>query len=161
MCFELKHFYVVITRARIHLSVIESDESLAAQVAELLKQNASSPLIEVTKSSNPDFFRELIFLRFVSYNLGRWSDRRQELMQRKQYEDAAICFRRAKDERRETHATAHIIEENGRRQAFVVNIELARWYFRTAVDKFMELDRVADAVRNLERMREFEEAAEL
>ena len=161
MCSELKHFYVAITRARIRFSIVESDESLAAQVADLLKQNTSSPLVEVTKSSDPDFLRELISLRSVSYDPGRWSDRGQELMQRKQYEDAVICFRRAKDERGETHATAYIAEENGRRQASVVNTGLARSYFRTATDKFMELDLAVDAVRNLERMGEFEEAAEL
>lgn len=161
LCSELKHFYVGITRARIGLSIIESDESLAAQVAELLKQNASPPLIKVTKSSDPDFLRELMFLRSVSYDPGRWSDRGQELMQRRQYEDAVICFRRAKDERGETHATAHIAEESGRRQASIVNTGLARLYIRTAADKFMELDRATDAVRNLERMGEFEEAAEL
>ena len=161
MCSELKHFYVATTRARIRLSIIESDESLAAQVANLLNQNASSPLVEVTKSSDPDFLRELISLRSVSYDPGRWSDRGQELMQRMQYEDSVICFRRAKDERGETHATAYIAEENGRRQASVVNTGLAGLYFRTAADKFMELDLAADAVRNLERMGEFEEAAEL
>lgn len=161
MCSELKHFYVAITRSRIRLSIIESNESLAAQVADLLKRNGSSPLVEVTKSSDPDFLRELISLRSVSYDPRRWSDRGQELMQRKEYEDAAICFRRAKDERGEVHATAHIAEENGRRQASVVNIGLARSYFRTAVAKFLELDLAVDAVRNLERMEEFEEAAEL
>ena len=161
MCPELKQFYVAITRARIRLSIIESDESLAAQVADLLKHKVSSPLVEVTKSSDPDFLRELISLRSVSYDPGRWSDRGQELMQRKQYEDAVICFRRAKDERGETHTTAHIAEENGRRQASIANTGLARSYFRTAADKFIELDLAADAVRNLERMGEFEEAAEL
>lgn len=161
MCSELKHFYVAITRARIRFSIIESDESLAAQVADLLKQNVSSPLVEVTKSSDPDFLRELISLRSVSYDPGRWSGRGQELLQRRQYEDAVICFRRAKDGRGETHATAYIAEENGRRQASVVNAGLARSYFRTAADKFIELDLATDAVRNLERMGEFEEAAEL
>ncbi|KAL8732005.1 MAG: hypothetical protein Q9181_004094 [Wetmoreana brouardii] len=162
MCSELKHFYVAITRARIRLSIIESDESLAAQVASILKQNASSsPLVEVTKSSDPDFLRELISLRSVSYDPGRWSDRGQELMQRKQHEDAIICFRRAKDERGETHATACIAEENGRRQASVGNTGLARSHFRTAADKFVELDLAVEAIRNLERMEEFEEAAEL
>ncbi|KAL9606788.1 MAG: hypothetical protein Q9179_000078 [Wetmoreana sp. 5 TL-2023] len=161
MCSELKHFYVAITRARIRLSIIESDGSLAAQVANILDQNASSPLVEVTKSSDPDFLRELISLRSVSYDVGRWSDRGQELMQRKQHEDAVICFRRAKDERGETHATACIAEENGRRQASLGHTGLARSHFRTAADKFVELDLAADAVRNLERMEEFEEAAEL
>lgn len=41
MCSELKLFYVAITRARIRLSIIESNESLVAQMAELLKQNTS------------------------------------------------------------------------------------------------------------------------
>ena len=160
MCSELKHFYVAITRARIRLSIVESDEALAAQVADLLNRNGSPALVEVTKSSDPDFLRELISLRSVSYDPERWSDRGQELMQRRQYEDSAICFRRAKNERGEMHAAAHIAEENGRRQVSI-NTELATSYFRAAVNKFMELDLVADTARNLENMGEFQEAAEL
>ncbi|KAI9674244.1 MAG: hypothetical protein M1829_003791 [Trizodia sp. TS-e1964] len=161
MCSELKHFYVAITRARIRLSIIESEEFLAAQVADLLNQRTPYPLVEVTKSSDSDFLRELISLRSVTYDPRRWSSRGQELMQRKQYEDAIICFRRAKDERGETHATAYIAEGHGRCQASLINTEYAMSYFRIAVDKFLELDLAADAARNLERMGEFEEAAEL
>jgi len=159
MCSELKQFYVVITRARIRLSIIESEEVLAARVADLLKQDVSSPLVEVTTSSDPDFLKELISLRSISHNPKRWSDRGWELVQRKQYEDAAICFRRAKDERGETCATAYIFEEKGRRLASIEDAEAARDCFRSAAQKFMDLEMVAEAVRNLEKMEEYKEAA--
>ena len=159
MCSELKQFYVIITRARIHLSIIESEEALAAQVADLLKQDVLLPLVEVTRSSDPDFLKELISLRSISHDPTRWSDRGWELVQRKQYEDAAICFRRAKDERGETYATAYIFEENGRRLASIDDAEAARDSFRSAAQKFMELEMVVEAVRNLEKMEEYKEAA--
>lgn len=129
MCFEFKQFYVVIIWVRIRLSIIENDESLTAQMADLLKHKMSSLLIEVTKSSDSDFFKKLIFLRSVSYDFGKWLDRKQKFMQRKQYEDAVICFRRIKNERKKTHTIAHIVEKNKRRQIFIANIELVRSYF--------------------------------
>ena len=159
MCSELKRFYVAITRARIRLSIIESEEALAAQVADLLKQDKSSPLVEVTTSSDPDFLKELMSLRSISHDPKRWSDRGWELIQRKQYEDAAICFRRAKDERGELCTSAHIFEEKGRRLASINDTEAARRCFRSAAQKFKELKMVSEAVRNLERIEEYEEAA--
>ena len=159
MCSELKQFYVIITRARIHFSIIESEETLAAQVANLLKQSTSSPLVEVTTSSDPGFLKDLISLRSISHDPQRWSDRGRELTQRKQYDDAAICFRRAKDERGEACATAYIFEEKGRRLNSIKDVEVARGCFRSAIQKFLELDMVAEAVRNLERMKEYKEAA--
>ena len=152
MCSELKQFYVAVTRARIRLSIIESEDALAARVADLLKQDVSSPLVEVTTSSDPDFLKELLSLRSISHDPERWSDRGQELMQRKQYDDAVICFRRAKDKRGETCATAYIFEEKGRRLASMGDAEAARDCFRSAVQKFMELEMVAEAVRSLEIM---------
>ena len=159
MCSELKQFYVAITRARIRLSIIESEEALAAQVADLLKQDLSSPLVEVTTSSDPGFLTELISLRSISHDPKRWSDRGWELMQRKQYKDSAICFRRAKDNRGETCATAYIFEEEGRRLASVDDAEAARDCFWSAAQKFTELEMIAEAVRNLEKMEEYKEAA--
>lgn len=159
MCSELKQFYVAVTRARIRLSIIESEEALAAQVADLLKQDLSSPLVEVTTSSDPDFLKELMSLRSISHDPGRWSDRGQELMQRKQYDDAVICFRKAKDKSGETRATAYIFEETGRRLASTGDAQAARDCFRSATQKFMELEMIAEAARSLERMEEYQEAA--
>ena len=159
MCSELKHLYVAITGARIRLSVIESEDSLAARVADVLKQDHSSPLVEVTNSSNPDFIKELVSLRSIKHDPERWLARGQEFMQRRQYEDAAICFRRAKDKRGETCANAYISEERGRRFASIDKTEAAQVSFRDAVQKFMELEMVPESSRNLESLGEFREAA--
>lgn len=67
-------------------------------------------------------------------------------MQRKQYKDAVFGVWIAKDKQKETHTTAHIVEKNKRRQAFTANTKLARSYFSTATDKFIELDLIANAV---------------
>lgn len=159
MCSELKQFYVAVTRARIRFSIIESQDELAARVADILTHDASSPLVEVTKSSDPSFLQDLLSLRAISHDPERWSDRGHQLMQRKEYYDAAICFRRAKDKQGETCATAHIMEERGRHLASIGHMKTSRDYFRSAVQKFVELKMVAEAVRTLERMEEYEEAA--
>ena len=159
MCSELKNFYVAITRARIRLSIIEGEDTLAARVADLLKQNVSSPLVEVTRSSDPEFLEELISLRSISHDAKRWSDRGEELMQGKQYEDAVICFRRAKSEPGEAHAMACIFEERGRRSAAINDTEAAQACFRSAAENFKVLEMITETVRNLERLKEFEEAA--
>ena len=159
MCSELKHLYVAITRARIRLSIVESEGSLAAQVAGVLKQDQSSPLVEVTNSSNPDFIKELVSLRSIKHDPERWSARGQEFMQRRQYDDAAICFRRAKDKCGETCANAYISEERGRRFTSAGKTEAARVSFRDAVQKFMELEMVPESSRNFESLGEFREAA--
>ena len=161
MCSELKHLYVSVTRARIRLSVIETEEDLAARVAEVLKQDLLHPLVEVTTSSDPKFQMDLLSLRSITHDPKRWSERGQELMQRKLYEDAAICFRRAKDAPGETFAMAHIIEENAWRLALFNETEEARSCFRSAADKFIELKVVPAAARNLESAEEFKQAAEV
>ena len=161
MCSELKHFYVAITRARYRLSIVESEATISAQVAEFLTHDLSSPLVEATKSSDANFLEELMSLRSISHDPQRWSDRGQELIQRKQFKDAAMCFRRAMDKRGETYATAFIFEEEGRRLVAIDKIKAAQPFFRSAVQKFRELDRTADAVRTLVKMGELSEAAML
>ena len=159
MCSELKIFYVAVTRARIRLSIIESEDTLAARVVDVLMQDVSSPLVEVTRSSDQGFLKEFMSLGSISHDPEKWSQRGQEFMQRKQYDDAAMCFRRAKDKHGETCATAYILEEKGRRLASTGEAEAARGYFRSAAQKFMELEMVAEAVRSLEKIEEYKEAA--
>ncbi|ERF74595.1 hypothetical protein EPUS_00725 [Endocarpon pusillum Z07020] len=159
MCSELKQFYVAVTRTRIRLSIIESEEILAVRVADLLKHDVSSPLVEVTTSSDPDFLQELLSLRSVSHDPYKWSDRGHELMQRKQFDDAVICFRRAKDKGGETCTTAYIFEEKGRHLTSSGDAGAARDCFQSAFQKFLELDIIAEAVRCLEKLEEYHEAA--
>ena len=150
MCSELKQFYVAITRTRLRLSIIESSETLATTVAEHLKQDESSPLVETKTSSDSDFLTELISLRSVSHDPKRWSERGEELMQRRQYGDAAICFRRANDEPREKRATAYKFEEQGWRLISTGNTKGAQECLRSAVQKFTELGMIAEATQILE-----------
>ena len=72
---------------------------------------------------------------------------------------ALMCFRKAKDRRGERIAQAHILEEEGRRCDAVDDIEGFTHNLQTAVELFLEAKLVGDAVRNLERMGKFSEAA--
>ena len=159
MCSELTQFYVAVTRARIRLSIIESEEALAARVADLPKHNILSPLVKVTTSSDPDFLKELLSLRSISYDPARWSYKGEDLIQRNQYDDAVICFRRAKDKRGETCATAYIFEEKERRLTSSNDADAARDCFQLAIQKFLELNMIAEAVRCLEKLEEYQRAA--
>ncbi|KAI9669755.1 MAG: hypothetical protein M1831_007451 [Alyxoria varia] len=162
MCSELKHFYVSITRARIRLLIIETEEDLAARVADVLKEDTIHPLVEVTTSLDPTFQKQILSLRSIhGEDSERWSERGYELMQRALYEDAAICFRRAKNIHGENSAVARIVEEKARMLASANKTKAAQDCFRSAAQKFTELEDVPSAVRNLERAEEFKQAAEL
>ncbi|KAI9889599.1 MAG: hypothetical protein M1814_005106 [Vezdaea aestivalis] len=159
MCFELTLLYVAVTRARIRLSFVEAGESLPSCCASFLKQSMSMPLVEITDSSNPDFLKDLFSLPSGSNDPTRWSERGLELMQHKQYKDAAICFRRARDSRGEAVATAFILEEEGRRLIALGDTNQAQICFKSAVEKFVGLGMIREATASLERRKEFEEAA--
>jgi hypothetical protein len=70
-----------------------------------------------------------------------------------------MCFRKAKDHRGERIAQAHILEEEGRRCGSVEDIDGFTENLQSAVELFLEAQLVGDAVRNLERMGRFSEAA--
>ena len=72
---------------------------------------------------------------------------------------ALMCFRKAEDQRGERIAQAHILEEEGRRRGAVDDVEGFAHNLQTAIELFLEAKLVGDAVRNLERMGKFSEAA--
>ncbi|OCL09185.1 hypothetical protein AOQ84DRAFT_221144 [Glonium stellatum] len=165
LCSDLKHLYVAITRARIQLSIIESSESAVAPVVKLLTQDLPEPLVEVTGPHHPNvsiFADKLKALRpGTSIDRRRWSLRGEQLMRQRNFNDALMCFRKARDHRGERIAQAHILEGEGRRCDAVDDVEGFTHNLQTAVDLFLEAKLVGDAVRNLERMGKFSEAAEL
>jgi hypothetical protein len=70
-----------------------------------------------------------------------------------------MCFRKAKDHRGERIAQAHLLEEEGRRCNAVGDLEGSTRNLQSAVELFLKVKLVGDAVRNLERMGKFSEAA--
>jgi hypothetical protein len=72
---------------------------------------------------------------------------------------ALMCFCKAEDRRGERIAQAHNLEEEGRRCDAVDDVEGFIHNLKTAVELFLGANLVGDAVRNLERMGKFSDAA--
>lgn len=162
MCSELKHFYVTITRARIQLFLMESSEKAMVSVVELLNSGSSGSLVDAIRPHEEDFLGKLRMLRpGTSVDPARWSLRGDELMRRQSYEDAQMCFRKAKNHRGESIASGKLYEAKGRKcqakndiQGFTENLE-------AAIDLFLQTNMIDDAATNLERLSRFRDAAEL
>ncbi|KAI9731582.1 MAG: hypothetical protein M1834_004702 [Cirrosporium novae-zelandiae] len=162
MCSNLKHLYVAITRARIKFSMIESSERAVAPVIKLFTRNPLKPLVEVARPHDSHFTDKLMELRpGTSVDPRRWSLRGEQLMQQRNFNDALMCFRKAKDHRGEKIAHAHVLEEEGRRCSAVDDVVGFTQNLQAAVKMFLEEKLVGDAVRNLVRMGKFESAAGL
>ena len=161
MCMELKLFYVAVTRARVRLSLMETEKELATQVAATFKRENESPLVEVVDSPERNIIRDLITSPGDNDDTGKWSQRGSEFVQRQHYEMALLCFRRAKDGAGQKLAQAHLLEDDGRRQIASEDHKTAMTTFRLACDLFKELGRVEDSIRLLERLERFAEAAAL
>lgn len=98
-----QHLYVAVTRARIQLFLIESDETAIASVVTLLTQdvpeslvevtrqndaNVSSPAIESQRTNSIQFAASLETLRpGTSDDPRRWFLRAEQLMQQRSYKD--------------------------------------------------------------------------
>lgn len=98
-----QHLYVAVTRARIQLFFIESDETAVASIVKLLTQdvpeslvnvtrlndaNVSSPVLENQHANSVQFTAKLEALRpGTSNDPRRWSLRAEQLMQQRSYKD--------------------------------------------------------------------------
>ncbi len=162
MCSELKNLYVAITRARVHLFIMENSESSALIVMRILSEDGAEAFIEVTRPGDDDFPMRVEMLRpGTSLDPQKWYRRANELLQSKMYKDALRSFRKAKDIDGETTAEAYLREEDGRRcnalgdtEGFIRNLE-------AAVGLFKKISLFGDAVRVLATMGKLQEAAEL
>lgn len=162
MCPELKHLYVAITRARVHLSIMEGSESTAASVLKVLSRDDSETLLDVTGADHEDFAVRLEMLRpGTSMDPQRWCGRATELLQQRMYKDALRCFRKAKDAKGETTAEGHLREEDGRRCNALNDIEGFARNLGAAIDLFKKAELFGDAARVLATLGRLHEAAEL
>lgn len=162
MCPELKSLYVAITRARIHLFIMEGSENTAVSLIKLLSQDASQTLIEVTGPDHDDFAMRVDMLRpGTSLDPEKWHRRATELLHRRKYKDALRCFRKAKDHKGETTSEAYLREEDGRRCNAMNDTEGFSRNSGAAVELFKKMELFGDAARVLATLGKLQEAAEL
>lgn len=162
ICSELKHLYVAITRARVRFLMIEGSEEAPQPFVQLMTTKAVVPLLEVTSASSTNFNEKVKALQpRRSDDPQRWLENGEDMMLQGYYDDACVCFRRAKDRSREERAMAHRDEVRGielkaRGEASESNIKLT-----AAAIAFEELGLISDATRVLLRLDLPGEAAEL
>ncbi|KAL9130021.1 MAG: hypothetical protein Q9175_007131 [Cornicularia normoerica] len=160
MCSELKQFYVAITRARSQLSIVESSELTATPVLKLLTQGSSGPLVEVTRPNHESFAVRVEMLRpRTSVDPTTWLPRADEFMRQRLYKDALMAFRRAGDTQGEIRVQGFLKEEDGK--LCHNDIEGFTRNMRIAIEYFLKVNLVGDAVRVLMTLGELGEAAEM
>lgn len=100
-----QHLYVAVTRARIQLFFVETNETAIASVVKLLTQDLPEALVDITKKDHSNvslvtyrchpterkqFLASLETLRPGTTNdPARWSLKAQQLMQQKAYKDVS------------------------------------------------------------------------
>ena len=161
MCSELKHLYVAITRARSQLSIVESSQTTAVPVLKLLTQGSPKPLVDTTWPNHESFDLRVEMLRpKASVDPTTWLPRADEFIRRCMYQEALMAFRRARDTEGEIMAQGFLKEEEGRLCKDKDNDGFMR-NMRLAIENFLKVNLVGNAVKILILLEEFEEAAEL
>jgi tetratricopeptide (TPR) repeat protein len=172
LCSELKHLYVAVTRPRNQLWIFESDAKVVEPVVMLLagdtgerkdgSDHSKQPLVEVVGKDHPQLKQKLKMLKPAeSSDPKKYSEMGYQLIQRGLFKDASFCFRKAKDERGQTIAKAHLSMEEGRGfRASGNNKEFIR-LFIVSVDLFKQADQLGNAAFCLEEMNHLEEAGDI
>jgi len=158
----IHHAYVAVTRARRYLGVYEASES----AVELWQ---STQLRSQIEADVPDALAKFML---CAASPGQWSEEGDYFLARGRYRQAAECYRRAGDDRKELEASAHFHESVEEFR------EAARIFERLALpDKaahclgrlgqhgkagqlFLRVSRFADAGRAFEQAKQFKDAAE-
>ncbi len=162
MCSELKNLYVAITRARVHLFIMESSETTATAILRFLSNDIPGALIHVTSPSHEDFAMRLEMLRpGTSLDPRQWSQRGAEFMQQEMYEDALSCYRKAQDVYGETIAEGHWQEREGKACNAKNDIEGFILKLNIALECFLKVDLISEAVRVLVALGKHKDAAEI
>lgn len=160
-CSELKHLYVAITRARSQLSIIEGSETTATPVLKLLTEGFPEPLVDVARPDDTNFAVRVEELRSnSSVDPAAWSQRADDLMRRRMFKEALMAFGRAGDTQGQTRAQGFLKEEEGRLRHADKDIEGFTRNMRIAIECFLKMNMVGDAVRVLIELGELGEAAE-
>ncbi|KAI9892526.1 MAG: hypothetical protein M1814_001483 [Vezdaea aestivalis] len=159
MCFELKQLYVAITRPRLRLCIFEDADDLPPEIARSLRNESGDCLVDLVHASDPGFDAHFSSFRASSDDQDKWSRQGQAHLQRKNYKEAALCFRRADDKIGIITAAAYLAEIDGRICEAKNDTATAQTFFDSAVAKFLEVGLVQEASRTLEQRRQFTKAA--
>ncbi|KAL9045188.1 MAG: hypothetical protein Q9214_001735 [Letrouitia sp. 1 TL-2023] len=162
ICSDLKHLYVAVTRARIHLFLIESSESVVRPIVQLLTSYVSKPLIELVRPNHPKFAEKVSALRpEISSDPVAWCQRGYQLMEAGSYEDARFCFNKGNSHRDEIIAMGKIHEQDGHLCDAVRDRDGFVRHFESALECYQSIGATDDAIKVCQRLSKYEKAAEI
>ena len=162
LCFELKHLYVAVTRARIRFIMIEESEDNARPFIDLMTLRSALPLVEVTSATSPKFAEKIQILKPTgSGDPHRWAAHGEEFMVRGDFAVAALCFRRASHPLKAKIAEAHLREIEGVELEAKGEGAASRVKFEEALSTFLEMNLIFESVKLLIRLKRLVDAAEL
>ena len=153
LCVELKLLYVLVTRARQHLLILDDSPTLM------------KPILDFWKLQNLVEMRDLdenIRAMFQSSSTPEeWRQRAEQLFERKQYGNARLCYQRAGDEYQERLCSSFEVEQEAD-NCVVRKPAEAKMLYKSAYESFKGLTgHMADAARCCEKAAEWLLAAEI
>lgn len=152
LCVELKFLYVLLTRARQHVIIYDSDVKSREPMLRYWQQKE---LVE--KKPLDEDIRSLFLATSAPQE---WQERGKQFFERKQFANARLCFQRAGDHFQERLCNAAELEQNGDKEAVSKPLEARKLYHRAA-SEYLELTGYAhSAARCFELAEEFTLAAQ-
>ncbi|KAL9594501.1 MAG: hypothetical protein Q9179_005365, partial [Wetmoreana sp. 5 TL-2023] len=161
MCTELKNLYVVVTRARKKLFIMEtSGANEMSPIVQMLTKSVPTPIVEVIRHDDASYDRQIQLLQSDEpADPIRWSERGWELMERQDYGDALHCFKQAADQGGLLLANAHNKRAQGRHCLIAGDIEGAAHAMEAAAALFIQAGYPGDAVNVYRTMKWYQRAA--
>lgn len=152
LCVELKFLYVLLTRARQHVIIFDSDVKSREPMMRYWLQEG---LVE-KKALDQDIRN--VFL--AASNPEEWKERGKQFYERKQYANARLCFQRAGDHLNERLCNAAELAQEGDKAVVTAPVKACELY-RRAARLYLELPGyICAAARCFEQAGDFTEAAQ-
>lgn len=151
LCVELKFLYVLLTRARQHVIIFDSDiKSREPMLRYWLKQQL------VEKKALDEDIRGLFLTTSAPEE---WQERGKQFFERKQYANARLCYQRAGDQFQERLCNAAELEQEGDKVTVSAPAKACALYLKAAESYLQLTGYTFSAARCFELAGEFTKAA--
>ncbi|RPB27817.1 P-loop containing nucleoside triphosphate hydrolase protein [Terfezia boudieri ATCC MYA-4762] len=165
LCSELKHLYVAVTRARNNLWMVEHNKASVHNIVMLWTggDQGREPLVtcvDVDDSRAEETARTII-KPGKSTSLEAWRNQGEMLLQRALYEDAGLCFRKAKYKQGEDLAEAYQLYEKASQLDVGASSQQAKRIFGDAAKLFEDSLFIQKAAETWGAAEQYGKAAEV
>ena len=153
LCFEFKHLYVVITRARVRFLMIEFSNDVVWSFMRLMIYKSNSTIIKVIFVDDNNFDEKIKILQSRKFDDSHhWRVNEQDMMSREFYKDACFYFRKVEDFLKEKKTKTYIDESREKEFDVVKKIVESHVAFQSTISTFRELSRVKKIIKLLIRL---------